>query len=405
MKRHREINLGFACVLGLAAAIGALAGLQLRWGSPVATAAVGQPFPVIAFPAAAAIQVDAAGSDLPGVGVRGDRSKPVLTLNRAMTLAQAGDTIYVGNGTFAPITVPIPAYVKIIGSGRPHLDSATAPTQLVGGTIIQGPLYAWNDGFELWHAGIDSGLALHARPLNGVDGLAISNVPLNTTITIASGTPAGTFTVTCVDQTDGTFATTGAIPYTSSNATIQADIQALHGVGAGNCTVTGTAGNWLLAFAIQAFVICDDHTLGIGGVNNSGLTGGTLTATLTHPTGIVPLKGVQVHDVIDLGSDPNNLAHASRIENVDGCTVDGLHSGFATHAVAFKGTHSNLNDILAFAGGTSGLIVKSDDYAPCHDSNFTNIICQSIGSSGAASHGALLAGRGFHAVQRQRYEL
>jgi hypothetical protein len=238
----------------------------------------------------ATLHVTANGND--ATAARGRSDLAFATLNAAASAAVSGDTIRIGIGTFAPLTASLPAWVRVVGSGRPHVDSVTAPTTLVGGTVIQGPLSGTADGFELWHAGVDCGSAVCSALYGGTahDALAVSNVPGS------------------------------------------------------------------------------------------------------HPTGLPQIKGVRIADVVCLAQSPTALVHACRLENVVGMTVNGIETWFGVHGMAVKAVDSNIVNHLASGHGSSGLYLKSDNYAPCANTNASNIVVRSIGSSSTAQSAIIISG-------------
>lgn len=99
------------------------------------------------------------------------------------------------------------------------------------------------------------------------------------TVTIAGGATGGTFTITFGGQT------TSAIPYASTAAVVQAALEALSSIGAGNIYVTKAADVYTLTFR---------NALGQQNVaqvtaSATGLTGGT--PTITPATGTAGAAG------------------------------------------------------------------------------------------------------------------
>jgi hypothetical protein len=91
--------------------------------------------------------------------------------------------------------------------------------------------------------------------------------------TVALGTPsAGTFTLTYKGQT------TSAIAYNATAATVQTALLALSTVGAGNATVSGSAGGPYTIGFIGTLVLDTTAMTGSG----AGLTGGTFAITQTQ---------------------------------------------------------------------------------------------------------------------------
>jgi hypothetical protein len=135
-----------------------------------------------AIPTPAIVYVASNGND--STGLRGQSALPFLTLNGAAAVAQSGDTIRVGIGTFAPMTTALAAYVPIYGSGKPTVDSETNPTKLVGGTIIQGPFPSGGEaaavsGMQLYDLGVDTGSAVCTALYSGVAQSAIDITNVN----------------------------------------------------------------------------------------------------------------------------------------------------------------------------------------------------------------------------------
>jgi len=324
----------------------------------------------------ATLYVAANGDD--SSAARGRSDLAFATLNAAAAAAVSGDTIRVGVGTFAPLTATLPAWVRIWGSGRPTVDSESAPTKLLNGTVIQGPLLLFNDGVEVHNLGVDSGSEVCTALYSGsaADALAISNVALN--YTLAGSPTGGTFTLTAATLT--ATATTAALAYNASAATIQAALVALSTVGAGGATVTGSAGSWLIQLAVLA------NPYGLT-VNTGSLTGGTLALTIGHPTGVARIKRPRVSGVVALGSGPTNQCHGMRIENVEGAIVDAVESWYATHCFAIKGSDCNVSNGLFSGGGNSHCYIKSDNYAPTSGVNVDNVVCRTAGSSGGSAWG------------------
>ena len=99
-------------------------------------------------------------------------------------------------------------------------------------------------------------------------------------ITIGGSPTGGTFTISYGGQTSA------GIAYNASAATVQAALQAMSSIGAGNCTVTGSAGG--------PYTVTFTGTLGIQAITTitgsaSGLTGGTPTIALASvTTGVAP---------------------------------------------------------------------------------------------------------------------
>lgn len=116
-------------------------------------------------------------------------------------------------------------------------------------------------------------------------------------ITITGTPTGGTFTITM----DG--ATTSALAYNASAATVQSALQALSTIGSGNVLVTGSAGGpYTLTFAGD-LAETDVNTVS---VDITLLTGGTPVVAVTVPTPGVNAEDV-VLDVCDWARKPTTL--------------------------------------------------------------------------------------------------
>lgn len=142
--------------------------------------------------------VDVNGSDL--TGIVGQQSSPFATINAALT-AISGNvaTIYLGTGSFAPVTgdyqagdphVINPASklkntTVFIGQGRPYPN--TADTALIGGSVVQGPFIADSSRTIQWYGcGVDSGVNVCNALYGGaaVDGFGIVNITQSSVVGI-----------------------------------------------------------------------------------------------------------------------------------------------------------------------------------------------------------------------------
>jgi hypothetical protein len=117
--------------------------------------------------------VEIGGSD--STGAIGDAGLPYATINAALEAGAAlggALVIRLGMGSFAPITQAkldnaALTHISIIGVRRPVVDSVTAPTTLIGGSIIKGPFMALRDHLQVEGLGVDSGSAVCAALYGG----------------------------------------------------------------------------------------------------------------------------------------------------------------------------------------------------------------------------------------------
>jgi len=237
----------------------------------------------------ATVYVGSNGND--STAIRGRSDLPFATLNAAASVALSGDMIRIGVGTFAPLQVAWLDNIWFCGSGKPHVDSETAPAKLQGGTVIQGPFgYRASDGTplaasgtRLSNLGVDSGSEVCAALYAGVaqDAVTISNVPAS------------------------------------------------------------------------------------------------------HTVGLPQLKGVRLHNVVSLCQSATATVHSMRIENVIGADLDNLETWYGVHGLVVKGEDTNVRGLIATGHQTSGLYLKSDNYAPCAFVNVSEVVIKPLGSGTA----------------------
>lgn len=134
------------------------------------------------------VWVEATGND--GTGVAGNPNLPFLTIDAALDATTGPTVIHIGIGLFAAptsdynpasTTIPNPASkmragLWLKGSQTPYLDSYTAPTELVGGTILTGEFVVnginTRNNFRMTDLGCDNG---SARAAGAFDGFAVFN--------------------------------------------------------------------------------------------------------------------------------------------------------------------------------------------------------------------------------------
>lgn len=136
------------------------------------------------------VWVEATGND--GTGVAGNQNAPFLTIDAALDATSGPTVIHIGIGVFASptsdynpasTTIPNPASkmragLWLKGSKTPVLDSYTAPTELVGGTILTGEFIVnainTRNGYRMTDLGMDNGSVRGVAA--AVDGFAIFNI-------------------------------------------------------------------------------------------------------------------------------------------------------------------------------------------------------------------------------------
>lgn len=97
-------------------------------------------------PSQNAVWVDAAGGS-DALGIRGSASTPFLTVQAALTAAVAGDTIYIGPGTYTEaLVMPAKNNLTIRGSGR----SNTIITNAAAATLTWTPVAAGVTQFSMY---------------------------------------------------------------------------------------------------------------------------------------------------------------------------------------------------------------------------------------------------------------
>jgi len=345
---------------------------------------MGDPFEIPTVSTAVVFVDPVGGND--STGRRGSSDFAFATLNGGAAVLQPGDVFDLGCNVYAaPCTVTIPEGVKVRGAKMPRPDSLTAPTKLIEGCVVPAPFYVTNDNISLEKIGFDGGsavcTALYAG--NPVDALAISNVPDN--FTVAGSPTGGTFTIT-VANLAGATATTTAIAYNASTATVQSALTtALATLGLSGVTVTGSAANWLVTPSVPLF-------WGIASIGVGSLTGGTLTDTVGHPTGTTPINNPSAREVVTLAQSPTSGTHSFRCENVTGAQVETVRTYYGTYGFVAKAIDSDISDVVASGAGTVHIYFKSDAYALCHDCNASNLIARAIGSSGTTAQGIAVDG-------------
>lgn len=161
----------------------------------------------------------------------------------------------VGNALYSPrgkniteITQPFTIYVWPDSDDDPELaeDEAWARYRDVERAFVRGDL---SQG---------AGRAGHRRiPIFSYEGLSVKEVPtdfdFSQTLTLPAGTNAGTFDVSFAGQT------AAEIPYNASDSALQAALESLSSIGAGNVEVSGT-NPWTVKFVND-----------LGGVVHGGL--------------------------------------------------------------------------------------------------------------------------------------
>lgn len=92
-----------------------------------------------------------------------------------------------------------------------------------------------------------------------------------------NGATAGTFTVTFAGVTSA------AIAFNATAATVQAALEAMASIGAGNVTVTGGPANTATPLTVTFVGSLGNRNVSQATINGAGLTGGAITNTTTTP--------------------------------------------------------------------------------------------------------------------------
>lgn len=135
------------------------------------------------------VWVEASGND--STGAAGNQNLPFRTIDAALDATTGPTVIHIGIGVFAvptsdynpaSTTIPNPtskmrAGLWLKGSQTPYLDSYTAPTELVGGTILVGEFIVnginTRNNFRMTDLGCDNG---PVRGTGAFDGFAVFNI-------------------------------------------------------------------------------------------------------------------------------------------------------------------------------------------------------------------------------------
>ena len=99
-----------------------------------------------------------------------------------------------------------------------------------------------------------------------------------------------------------------------------------------------------------------------------------------------PMEGLIMHDVPALNINTNNRAenvisivkantsmHAVLLEGLSHSYFNNVHGKGGAFGVVMKISDSNASNIFGYEAGTTNIYMKSDSYAPCLRSNFTNL--------------------------------
>lgn len=112
--------------------------------------------------------------------------------------------------------------------------------------------------------------------------------------------------------------------------------------------------------------VCDRY---YGGVGQEGFWIANLAS---HPTAVRPFLGLHVENVIAL-CKPGYIGHSFLCEYVDGAYINNVRTRFGSDGPVFKTLNSYISNIWAEDHPVNGIIIKSDSYADCSYSNFSNL--------------------------------
>jgi hypothetical protein len=102
------------------------------------------------------------------------------------------------------------------------------------------------------------------------------------------------------------------------------------------------------------------------------------TTNVGQVVGAATTKNPIIANVSTLGFSAAAAFHAFLLENVSGGDIRNIFAARNTHGFVLKGDHTNVNGVYSVGHATDCLIIKSDDYAPTHDDNLSNIRCDVI---------------------------
>lgn len=101
---------------------------------------------------------------------------------------------------------------------------------------------------------------------------------------------------------------------------------------------------------------------------------GLVVANSGFVVGIPVIKGLKISNVTTLCKAYDAWAHAMLIENVDGAQISNIIVRYGVHGLALKIANSTVSNVVAYANGFNGMIIKNNDYAPCHNVALSNIV-------------------------------
>lgn len=120
-----------------------------------------------------------------------------------------------------------------------------------------------------------------------------------------------------------------------------------------------------LGFDSGSFV-CDKYYAGVG---QEGFWIANLTA---HPVAVRPFLGLQMQNIQAL-CKRGYIGHSFLCEYVDGAYIDNIKTRLGSDGPVFKTINSNVSNIWAEDHPVNGIIIKSDSYADCGYTNFSNM--------------------------------
>jgi hypothetical protein len=91
-----------------------------------------------------------------------------------------------------------------------------------------------------------------------------------------------------------------------------------------------------------------------------------------------PWKNPVAHNISAICKNSTSTVHAVAFEHIDGGDISNIHTAYGVHGIVFKATNTNATQLYALSAGWEGLIIKSDDYAPCAFLNISNVFLGSI---------------------------
>lgn len=113
-------------------------------------------------------------------------------------------------------------------------------------------------------------------------------------------------------------------------------------------------------------------------------------AFVIAPTQPAIIQNVHLENVAGLCKDSASLVHPMLLQGLDKATIKNVTGYLGFTGPVFKITNSTVDGASGYGNSQSGIQIKSDSYAPCNRSTFTNLIVDAEGKDLANSAGVFL---------------